>query len=82
MFRRTCARRRLNSTGSKRQGKPPVRNPETARQLVLMLWRCHPTHQAIMGVGLAEARAGRGPTVFGRLVEIIEEELPGGLRLR
>ncbi|MFE6744193.1 barstar family protein [Streptomyces sp. NPDC057686] len=57
-------------------------HPETARQLELMLGRCHPTHKASMGVRLAEARAGRGPTVFDWLVEIIDEELPGGLRLR
>ncbi|MGN9792997.1 hypothetical protein ACTMTU_18110 [Streptomyces sp. OZ13] len=31
---------------------------------------------------LAEARAARGPTAFDWLVEIIEDELPGGLRLR
>ncbi|MEU4091532.1 barstar family protein [Streptomyces sp. NPDC026673] len=55
---------------------------ETARQLELTLARCHPTHRAGMGVRLAEARAGRGPTTFDWLVEIIEEELPGGLHLR
>ncbi|MET9604136.1 barstar family protein [Streptomyces sp. NPDC006512] len=55
---------------------------ETARQLELVLARCHPTNRAGVGVRLAEARAGRGPTAFDWLVEIIEEELPGGLRLR
>lgn len=55
---------------------------ETARQLELMLARCHPTNRAGMGVRLAEARAGRGPTTFDWLVEIIEGELPGGLHLR
>lgn len=57
-------------------------HPETARQLELTLARCHPSNRDRVAVRLAEARAGRGPTVFDRLVEIIEDELPGGLRLR
>ncbi|MET8508813.1 barstar family protein [Streptomyces sp. NPDC004787] len=54
---------------------------ETARQLEMRLARCHPSHRARMAGRLAEARAGRGPTAFDWLVEIIEEELPGGLFL-
>lgn len=57
-------------------------HPETARQLELTLERCHPTNKASVGARLAEARAGRGPTVFDWLVEITDKELPGGLRLR
>ncbi|MFB7616330.1 barstar family protein [Kitasatospora sp. NPDC056181] len=55
---------------------------ETARQLELMLARCHPTHRERVAARLAEARAGRGPTVFDWLADIVEDELPGGLRLR
>ncbi|MFD6294190.1 barstar family protein [Streptomyces sp. NPDC060235] len=56
--------------------------PETARQLELRLARCHPTNRARVSAELTEACAGRGPTAFDWLVEIIEEELPGVLRLR
>ncbi|ALC25115.1 barnase inhibitor [Streptomyces pristinaespiralis] len=55
---------------------------ETARQLEMWLARCHPTNRDRMAARLSEARAGRGPTLFDQLVETIEEELPGGLRLR
>ncbi|MFD3930175.1 barstar family protein [Streptomyces sp. NPDC058614] len=55
---------------------------EAARQLELWLPRCHPTNKAGMSTRLAQARAGDGPTAFDWLVDIIEEELPGGLRLR
>ncbi|MER6186762.1 barnase inhibitor [Streptomyces sp. NPDC001652] len=57
-------------------------HPETARQLDIRLARCHPTNRPSVSAELAEARAGRGPTVFDRPVEIIEGEHPGGLRLR
>ncbi|MFJ6650773.1 barstar family protein [Streptomyces sp. NPDC091290] len=56
-------------------------HPETARQLEMWLARCHPTNKEHMAARLAETRVGRGPTAFDWLVEIIEEELPGGLRL-
>lgn len=56
-------------------------HPETARQLERRFTRCHPNHKTRVAAELAEARVGRGPTVFDWLVEIIEEELPGGLRL-
>ncbi|MER7752014.1 barstar family protein [Kitasatospora sp. NPDC097643] len=55
--------------------------PETVRQLEDRLTRCHPTHRETVTAKLAAARAGQGPTVFDWLVEIIEEELPKGLRL-
>ncbi|WP_326718232.1 MULTISPECIES: barstar family protein [unclassified Streptomyces] len=55
---------------------------ETARQLELWLPRCHPTNKADMTTRLAQARAEDGPTAFDWLVDIIEEERPGGLRLR
>ncbi|MBV6698043.1 barstar family protein [Kitasatospora aureofaciens] len=55
--------------------------PETVRQLEDRLTRCHPTNREHVGADLAAARAGQGPTVFDWLVRIIEEELPGGLRL-
>ncbi|MFE6052287.1 barstar family protein [Kitasatospora sp. NPDC056446] len=56
--------------------------PETVRQLQVRLGRCHPTNRAQVAAELAAARAGKGPTVFDWLVRIIEEEHPGGLRLR
>ncbi|MFB7429547.1 barstar family protein [Streptomyces hydrogenans] len=55
---------------------------EAARQLEMWLARCHPTNKDHMAARLAEARAGRGPTAFDWLLEIIEEELPEGLLLR
>ncbi|MFD7321572.1 barstar family protein [Streptomyces sp. NPDC059875] len=57
-------------------------HPETARQLEIRLTRCHPTHRARVAEEIAEARAGRGPTVFDWLVEIFEDEAPGVLVLR
>jgi RNAse (barnase) inhibitor barstar len=54
---------------------------ETARQLEIRLSRCHFTNRPAVSAELAAAREGHGATVFDWLVEIIEEELPGGLRL-
>ncbi|HWU08703.1 MAG TPA: barstar family protein [Streptomyces sp.] len=55
---------------------------ETARRLERLLPRVHPTNRARVERELAEARAGRGPTLFGRLVEIITDRTgPGTLRL-
>lgn len=51
---------------------------ETARQLENRLERCHPTARADVSHDLAEARAGRGATVFDWLVEIINMHGPGG----
>ncbi|GAA1391342.1 hypothetical protein GCM10009639_21050 [Kitasatospora putterlickiae] len=53
---------------------------ETIRQLELRLARCHPANRPAVAAELAEARAGRGPTVFDRLVTIFEERAPGALR--
>ncbi|HJD81580.1 barstar family protein [Kitasatospora aureofaciens] len=55
--------------------------PETVRQLELRLARVHPTNREQVAAELAAARAGKGPTVFDWLVDIIEERHPGGLRL-
>ncbi|MFD7449751.1 barstar family protein [Kitasatospora sp. NPDC059827] len=55
--------------------------PETVRQLERQLPRVHPTNRAQVAAELAAARAGKGPTVFDWLVDIIEERHPGGLRL-
>ena len=46
---------------------------ETARQLRLRLERCHPNNRARVAQQLADAEAGRGPTVFDWLVEIFAE---------
>ncbi|MFD8705286.1 barstar family protein [Kitasatospora sp. NPDC059648] len=55
--------------------------PETVRQLERRLARAHPTNREQVAAELADARAGKGPTVFDRLVDVIEERHPGGLRL-
>ncbi|MEV5953286.1 barstar family protein [Streptomyces sp. NPDC051987] len=55
---------------------------ETARQLESRLARSHPSHRAEFTAQLAEARAGRGATVFDWLVDIFEERAPNALRLR
>ncbi|MEU9008194.1 barstar family protein [Streptomyces sp. NPDC048479] len=55
---------------------------ETVRQLRLRLERGHPLNRTAIQAELDEAEAGRGTTVFDWLVQIIEERLPGGLRLR
>ncbi|WP_031086690.1 barstar family protein [Streptomyces sp. NRRL WC-3549] len=55
---------------------------ETARRLEALLGRAHPTSRPRIQRELAEARAGRGPTLFDQLVEIIEVRTgPGTLRL-
>ncbi|MFF2732004.1 barstar family protein [Streptomyces sp. NPDC058008] len=55
---------------------------ETARRLERLLPRAHPTNRARVEGELAEARAGRGPTLFDDLVGIITEGTgPGTLRL-
>lgn len=51
---------------------------ETTRQLEVRLERCHPSNRAAVARDLAQARAGRGPTVFDWLVEIISRHGPGG----
>ena len=52
--------------------------PETVRQLLLRLERCHPTNQGSVDRELSDAERGLGPTVFGWLVEIIAAHGPGG----
>jgi len=52
--------------------------PETVRQLELRLGHCRPSNRASTAGELAEAQAGRGPTVFDWLVEIIKDHGSGG----
>ncbi|MEU5658508.1 barstar family protein [Streptomyces sp. NPDC047737] len=55
---------------------------ETARRLERLLPRVHPTNRTRVEAELADARAGRGPTLFDELVEIITgRTAPGTLRL-
>ncbi|MFI9364398.1 barstar family protein [Kitasatospora sp. NPDC053057] len=56
-------------------------HPETVRQLERRLAKVHPTNRERVTAELAAARAGKGPTVFDWLVDVIEERHPGGLRL-
>jgi RNAse (barnase) inhibitor barstar len=51
---------------------------ETIRQLEARLQRCHPSNRPAVAAELAAARAGRGPTVFDWLVEIVREHGPDG----
>lgn len=56
---------------------------ETARRLERLLPRVHPTNRARVERELAEAREGRGPTLFDELTGIITDRTaPGTLRLR
>lgn len=52
--------------------------PETIRQLEKRLDECHPDNMLAVAAKLEQARAGRGPTVFDWLVEIIREHGEGG----
>ncbi|MFB7270243.1 barstar family protein [Streptomyces sp. NPDC056244] len=54
---------------------------ETARTLQRRLERAHPDNRAAIQAELDDVLAGRGPTVFDELVQLIEEEAPGVLRL-
>ncbi|MDK0523001.1 barstar family protein [Streptomyces sp. ML-6] len=55
---------------------------ETARQLRRSLERAHPTNRPAMRKRLDEALAGRGPTLFDLIVEILADDAtPGTLRL-
>jgi RNAse (barnase) inhibitor barstar len=53
-------------------------HPETVRQLEMRLKHCHPDNRERVRQELADARAGRGPTVFDWLIEIIRDHGPGG----
>ncbi|MFF4607825.1 barstar family protein [Streptomyces sp. NPDC001339] len=55
---------------------------ETARQLEILLSRCHPTNRPAFSAELADAREKRGTTVFDWLLEIFEDRAPGVLCLR
>ncbi|AZM87387.1 MULTISPECIES: barstar family protein [Streptomyces] len=65
-----------------RSSRQSLGHPETARVLEERLRRCHPANRERVAQDLAAAREGRGPTVFDWLVEIIEDQAPGALRLR
>jgi len=52
--------------------------PETVRLLELQLARCDPSYRPRAAQELELARAGRGPTTFDWLVEIIRDHGPGG----
>lgn len=55
---------------------------ETARRLRGLFGRAHPSNRPRLRQELAQAEAGTGPTLFDRLLEIIQEETaPGTLRL-
>ncbi|MEV0025776.1 barstar family protein [Streptomyces atroolivaceus] len=55
---------------------------ESAHRLERLLPRVHPSNRERVGRELAEARAGRGPTLFDQLVGIITDRAgPGSLRL-
>ncbi|MGW7098991.1 barstar family protein [Streptomyces sp. NPDC054838] len=56
-------------------------HPETARYLEGVLTRCHPTNRERVAAELAQARAGRGPTLFDDLTEIFAGHGPDVLRL-
>ncbi|MFE7708764.1 barstar family protein [Streptomyces sp. NPDC057486] len=55
---------------------------ETARRLRQQIGHAHPTNRPALRRALDEALAGRGPTLFDQLVQIVEERTtPGTLRL-
>ncbi|MGC5341415.1 barstar family protein [Streptomyces sp. DT24] len=55
---------------------------ETARYLRRLLEGAHPTNRTALQGELLDALAGRGPTLFDRLVEIVRTRTaPGTLRL-
>jgi hypothetical protein len=64
-----------------RHSREALGRAEAARNLAGWLQTCHPSHRQSMRERIAEARAGRGETAFGWLVEIFEQEVPGQLRL-
>lgn len=56
--------------------------PETVRQLEMRLRRCHPSSRVHVSQELEAARAGKGPTAFDWLIDILRDhEKDGDLRL-
>jgi hypothetical protein len=53
-------------------------HPETVRWLEGILTTCHPANRDRVESEIEAARAGRGPTIFDHLVEIIESHGPSG----
>lgn len=53
--------------------------PETIKWLEETIQRCCQSNVPIFQERLAEARAGRGQTVFDTLIEIIQKHGPGGI---
>lgn len=51
---------------------------ETRKYLEEKLRRCHPSNRDLVRAELASARAGTGPTLYDRIVEIIRDHGPGG----
>lgn len=51
---------------------------ETARWLEARLPHVHPTNRASFEARLADARAGRGETLFETLVDLVRRHGPGG----
>lgn len=51
---------------------------ETIKWLEERVRNCHPTGIRLMQQRLAEARQGKGPTLFDMIVEIIRDHGPGG----
>lgn len=51
---------------------------ETIRQLQHRLLACHPSNRDLVAGELSDAMAGIGPTVFDRLVEIMQDHGVGG----
>lgn len=50
----------------------------TARRLEGLLATCHPENRSQVGIELARARRGEGPTLFDEIVAIIRDHGPGG----
>jgi len=61
-----------------RESQERLGYPETVRQLKLRLERCHPSSVPRVHAQLALAEAGRGPTVYDWLLEIIHVHCAGG----
>jgi RNAse (barnase) inhibitor barstar len=52
--------------------------PETIRSLERQIQSCHPATRAELERRLADARQGKGPTLFDELMTIISAHTPGG----